>query len=99
VFHVGDEWEEFFYPALRPWIHYIPVASDASQADLQHLLEFARHHDSQMREIAARGAAFIRQHLKFSDISCYWRRLLSRYAALLKYTVERDPTLIQIPAK
>lgn len=26
VFHVGDEWVEFFYPALRPWVHYIPVS-------------------------------------------------------------------------
>lgn len=28
VFHVGEEWLEFFYPALRPWVHYIPVSVD-----------------------------------------------------------------------
>ena len=21
VFHVGDEWQEFFYPSLKPWVH------------------------------------------------------------------------------
>ena len=28
VFHVGDEWLEFFYRALKPWVHYIPVDTD-----------------------------------------------------------------------
>ena len=28
VFHVGEEWLEFFYPAMRPWVHYIPVRQD-----------------------------------------------------------------------
>lgn len=30
VFHVGEEWLEFFYPQLKPWVHYIPVQSDLS---------------------------------------------------------------------
>ena len=30
VFHVGDEWLEFFYPQLKPWVHYIPVKTDLS---------------------------------------------------------------------
>ena len=30
VFHVGDEWQEFFYAQLKPWVHYIPVKQDLS---------------------------------------------------------------------
>lgn len=30
VFHVGDEWVEFFYTQLKPWVHYIPVKTDLS---------------------------------------------------------------------
>ncbi|XP_069740526.1 protein O-glucosyltransferase 1 isoform X2 [Narcine bancroftii] len=30
VFHVGNEWLEFFYPQLKPWVHYIPVKQDLS---------------------------------------------------------------------
>ncbi|CAJ0960568.1 unnamed protein product [Ranitomeya imitator] len=30
VFHVGDDWQEFFYHRLEPWVHYIPVSSDLS---------------------------------------------------------------------
>jgi len=32
VFQVGDDWQEFFYRALKPWVHYIPVRSDLSNA-------------------------------------------------------------------
>jgi protein glucosyltransferase len=96
VLHVGEEWQEFFYPALKPWYHYVPVDQTASQEDLDDLLNFVRQHDDEMRQIADRGAAFIREHLKFTDISCYWRKLLRRYATLLNYTVERDPALIEI---
>ena len=34
VFHVGNEWLEFFYPALRPWVHYIPVETDLGDTEL-----------------------------------------------------------------
>ncbi|XP_057191972.1 protein O-glucosyltransferase 1 isoform X2 [Triplophysa rosa] len=30
VFHIGEEWLEFFYPQLKPWVHYIPVKQDLS---------------------------------------------------------------------
>ncbi len=30
VLHVGEEWVEFFYPNLKPWVHYVPVKQDLS---------------------------------------------------------------------
>lgn len=30
VFHVGEDWIEFFYPLLKPWVHYVPVQQDLS---------------------------------------------------------------------
>lgn len=36
VFSVGDEWLEFFYPALKPWVHYIPVKSNATKSDIRY---------------------------------------------------------------
>ncbi|KAJ7381917.1 Protein O-glucosyltransferase 1 [Desmophyllum pertusum] len=43
VFHVGDEWLEFFYRALTPWVHYIPVETDLNNA--RDLIEFAKAND------------------------------------------------------
>lgn len=38
VFHIGEEWLEFFYLQLKPWVHYIPVKQDLS--DLRWTLQF-----------------------------------------------------------
>jgi len=96
VFHVGNEWLEFFYPALRPWIHYVPVPTHADQNHLLSLVEFAAANDEKMRKIAARGAAFIENNLKFEDIYCYWSKLLADYTALLRFKVERDLALQEV---
>ena len=96
VLHVGDEWQEFFYPALKPWYHYIPLPTSASQAQIREILQFARENDHDVNKIAERGFNFILNHLKFIDITCYWRKLLIEYTNLLKYKVTRDYTLFQI---
>lgn len=33
VFHVGNEWMEFFYPVMKPWVHYIPLSSDLAEVE------------------------------------------------------------------
>nr|CAG4637073.1 EOG090X07KN [Ceriodaphnia reticulata] len=96
VFHVGDEWIEFFYPALKPWVHYIPVPSSATQRDLARLLRFARENDNLVSRIATRGHQLVWSHLKLSDVDCYWRYLLTEYAKLLRFQPQLDRQLIAI---
>jgi len=96
VFHVGSEWLEFFYPALIPWVHYIPVPSNAEETEIFHLLEFVKEHQDIAKSIADAGANFIDEHLKMEDVTCYWDKLVRSYTKLLVYTVEKDPTLIKI---
>lgn len=96
VFHVGDEWIEFFYPALKPWVHYIPVSSSATQKDLARLIHFARENDSLVSRIAARGHQLIWNHLKMSDVECYWKHLLTEYSKLLRFKPKLDRQLIAI---
>ena len=83
VFHVGDEWLEFFYSSLKPWIHYVPVRQDL--ADARELIEFVKENDKVAKEIAERGRKFITEHLRMEDIYCYWHELLSEYANLLRF--------------
>ncbi|XP_069800693.1 protein O-glucosyltransferase 1 [Dendropsophus ebraccatus] len=87
VFHVGEEWQEFFYHRLEPWVHYIPVRQDLS--DLRELLEFVKANDVEARRIAERGQQFISEHLQMEDVSWYWRSLLTQYAHLLTYRVKQ----------
>ncbi|XP_071321051.1 protein O-glucosyltransferase 1 [Trachinotus anak] len=94
VFHVGDEWQEFFYPQLRPWVHYIPVKQDLS--DVRELLQFVKENDAIAQEIATRGKEFILDHLRMQDVSCYWERLLSEFSQLLTYKPKRNNSYNQI---
>ncbi|XP_075146684.1 O-glucosyltransferase rumi-like [Haematobia irritans] len=99
VFHVGDEWLEFFYPALKPWKHYVPLDKNPTEADIRNVLEFFKKHDDLAEEIAQNGYDFIWNHLRMADVECYWRDLLSNYAKLLKYQVEEEKNMIEIKWK
>nr|CAD7572026.1 unnamed protein product [Timema californicum] len=96
VFHVGDEWQEFFYPMLRPWVHYVPVKSSITSHELRELLQFAIDYDSEMRDIATRGRHVIHNHLRLDDVMCYWRVLLENYTRLLKFQVRQDSSLVEV---
>ncbi|MGH0149093.1 UNVERIFIED_CONTAM: hypothetical protein FKN15_037601 [Acipenser sinensis] len=97
VFHVGDEWLEFFYPQLKPWVHYIPVKQDLS--DLRELLQFVKENDNIAQEIAKRGHQFIFDHLRVEDVTCYWERLLTEYSKLLTYQPKKNNNYIQVTRK
>ncbi|KAG8522011.1 Protein O-glucosyltransferase 1, partial [Galemys pyrenaicus] len=97
VFHVGDEWLEFFYPQLKPWVHYIPVKTDLS--NVQELLQFVKANDDVAQEIAERGSQFIMNHLQMDDITCYWENLLVEYSKFLSYNVTRRKGYDQIIPK
>lgn len=87
VFHVDDGWEEFYYPMLQPWVHYVPLRPDSR--DLEHLLRFFLRHDGIAREIATAGAVVIREHLRMADVEAYWVELLRQYARLMRWEVTR----------
>lgn len=99
VFHVGDEWQEFFYDQLKPWVHYVPLPSNPSQQQYEELLEYFKQNDALARQIAQRGRDFIWQHLRMEDIKCYWHKLLNGYAKLLKYQVQPDSQMILISGR
>ncbi|KAM7439851.1 Protein O-glucosyltransferase 1 [Porites harrisoni] len=94
VFHVGDEWLEFFYRALKPWVHYIPVDTDLH--NVRDLLEFAKANDDVAKAMAERGYQFIKEHLRMQDVKCYWKKLLKNYAKLMLWKPTRDPAFQEI---
>jgi len=99
VFHVGNEWMEFFYAAMKPWVHYIPVKSKASKEEIEELLLFAKENDAFAKKIAQQGFDFITNHLRMEDVSCYWKNLLKSYSRLLKFKPERNTKFIEIKKK
>lgn len=81
VLNVHSEWIEFFYPPLKPWIHYVPISADF--ADTTEVLHFLAENQPIAARIAKRGFEFIRQHLTMEAVQCYWRYLLEAYSSRL----------------
>ncbi|KAK8407731.1 hypothetical protein O3P69_002347 [Scylla paramamosain] len=99
VFHSEDKWIEFFYPRMKPWVHYIPVRTGASKNEIRELLQFAQENDPVVSQIAERGQNFIKNHLRMKDVLCYWKKLLVSYASLLSYQPLRENGLVEITKK
>lgn len=57
MFLVASEqgYRQWYYDAMRPWEHYVPVASDLS--DLDERIEWFLGHEGEARAIAAHGKA------------------------------------------
>ncbi|XP_068629158.1 O-glucosyltransferase rumi homolog [Battus philenor] len=96
VFHVGEEWLEFFYPSLKPWVHYVPISPKANGDDITKYIEYFEQNSSLSKEIADLGFQNIWDNLRTKEIKCYWRSLLKNYAKLLKYEVTKDENLINL---
>jgi hypothetical protein len=52
---------QWFYPELKPYVHYIPVKNDMS--DFLSQIEWAKSHDDEAREISKQAQNFARDHL------------------------------------
>ncbi len=69
---------QWFYEALKPGEHYIPVARDFS--DLEEKLRWAREHDAEAEKIAENATNFIRENVRGKHIRLYVSLLLKAYA-------------------
>ncbi|CAG2159653.1 unnamed protein product [Oppiella nova] len=94
VLNADSDWIEFFYPQLKPWIHFVPIANNMN--DLVSKIEFLEANHEIGRNIAEKGFDFIWHHLTNDSVQCYWKELLDRYSKLLKYKPILDPNLIKI---
>ncbi len=82
---------EYFYPLLKPNVHYIPVATNLQ--DAREKLRWAREHPAQAEAIAAAGQRFAQEHLHLPSIACYWWQLLTAFAELQGFEPRNDRAL------
>lgn len=73
---------QWFYGALKPYEHYIPIKNDLS--DLLSQIAWAKAHDEEVQQISKRAQEFARTHLMPGNQYVYLFKVLERYAALQK---------------
>lgn len=71
---------QWYYGALEPYKHYVPVKEDLS--DLLEKIEWAKEHDLEARLIAEEATHFIENNLQPEDTALYLYLLIKEYAKL-----------------
>ncbi len=92
---------QWFYRALQPYIHYLPIKNDLS--DTIEKLQWAQAHDDLCKQIADNSTDFVLKNLMPEDIYLYFYLVLDRYSSLqnlskkeLEREVSKDPRWVNI---
>ncbi|KAL4422041.1 hypothetical protein ABPG77_004857 [Micractinium sp. CCAP 211/92] len=85
---------EFYYPAMQPWLHYVPSGYNG-WGEVERVVQFLRDHDSLARTIAENGRRFAATHLVSEGRHCYIKVLLEELAKLMRY----KPSLESFPVR
>jgi hypothetical protein len=85
--------QDWFYPQMKPWVHYVPIRTDLS--DLRDKYEWAEAHPKEAEEIARAGTAFVKDLMSSETVreeyERYFVRSLGRYVQA--YQPAMDETL------
>lgn len=73
---------EWFYPAIKPYVHYVPV--NTRLTDLFSQLEWMKNHDAEVKQIAMNANNFIKNDLMPEDIEAHMVIILNEYHKIQK---------------
>ncbi len=92
---------QWFYSALEPYKHYLPIANDMS--DLPEKVQWAEAHEPEVLAMIANAQQFASNNLLYEDVYRYFYLVLQRYAKHqdidfkhLKKTTLKDPHWVNI---
>lgn len=75
-----SDWVLWFSRGLVPYVNYVPFTTP--DEDLEAVIEWARAHDDQAKEIAYEGRRFALEDLSIENTYVYLYKLLMAYSAL-----------------
>jgi hypothetical protein len=92
---------QWFYSALKPYHHYLPIAADMS--DIVTQVQWAEAHETEAQNMVANARAFTANHLLYEDCYRYLHLVFQKYAAhqlidfkALKQQTKKDPEWVNI---
>lgn len=80
VLLMQHRWQQFYYPGLAAWEHYVPVADDMS--DLPARFAWLRANPEQAESIGIEGRRFAKSVLSVKSIEDHFAKVLNRCARL-----------------
>ena len=73
---------EWFYPAIKPYVHYVPVKEDLTDIFKQYF--WLKEHDTELKQISLNGQKFVKNNLMPEHIDSHIAIILHEYASLQK---------------
>lgn len=73
---------EWFYPAIKPYVHYIPINENLT--NLLPQLEWMKNHDMELEEISQNATNFVKNNLMPEHIDIHTVLILNEYSKLHK---------------
>ena len=73
---------QWFYTALKPYIHYIPVKENLS--DIFAKINWMKFHDEELKQISKNSQTFIKNNLMPEHIDSYMAIILNEYSKIQK---------------
>jgi hypothetical protein len=86
---------QWFYRALKPYVHYVPVKHDLS--DLIEKIEWSQSHDDLCKQIADNSTEFVLNNLMTEDIYLYFYLVLNRYSSLQNLSKDLEQETLKDP--
>lgn len=92
---------QWFYGALQPYRHYLPIAGDMS--DVVEKVKWAEAHEGEVLQMIENARAFVTDHLLYEDCYRYLYLVLQKYSTYqqidfkaLKKATRKDPRWVNI---
>lgn len=82
IIKAESDQEEWFYGALKPYVHYVPYQPDCS--DLEEVINWLKTHDEEAQQIAKNAREFAVRNLTNEDLYLYIYLLIKEYAKLMR---------------
>lgn len=81
LFKVDSPFHQWYYKAMKPWVHYVPVKEDLS--DLEEIFNRLKNDDNLAKRIAQNGARLGEQIFSREMTELYVLRLLQAYSKIV----------------
>ena len=82
VFKIENDEIEWYYPLLKPFVHYIPLEANSTHVNLEEMMYWARHHQPEIDVIKQNANKFAHLYLSPIGRDCYTMQLMQRMLAM-----------------
>ena len=90
VFKIDTDEHEWYYPLLKPFVHYVPLQANSTHVNVEEMMLWAKQHADQVVSIIDEANKFAEQYLSPTGRDCYALQLIDRLHRMMPSTILPD---------